>query len=97
MPPLHGLGYRDIAYRLRVVSVSHEAVWKWVKRLEGFTLEVEPRERRLIALDETKLKDAGRQFYVWAAIDVGTLELPGHPRLLGEECSSREALPQDGS
>ena len=70
-----GLSYRDITYRLKVVPVSHMAVWKWVQRLEGFTLEVKPRMRRTIALDETKLKDAGQQFYVWAAIDVRTREL----------------------
>ena len=30
-----GLSYRDIAYVLKYVKVSHEAVRKWVKRLSS--------------------------------------------------------------
>ncbi len=46
-----------------------------VRRLEGVGLGVRPRRRRLVALDETRLRDAGQQFHVWAAIDVKTKEL----------------------
>ncbi|MEM3045849.1 MAG: hypothetical protein QW057_02055 [Candidatus Bathyarchaeia archaeon] len=37
---------------------------------------VKPRARGLLALDETRLKEAGRQFYLSAGIDTDTLELP---------------------
>jgi len=36
---------------------------------------MKPRRRRTVALDETKLKDAGKQFYIWLAIDVKTKDL----------------------
>jgi transposase-like protein len=40
--------------------------------LEVLMPDAKPRRWRAAALDETKLKDAGQQFYVWAAIDVKT-------------------------
>jgi len=72
---LAGLSYRDIAYVCRVVGASHVSVWRWVQRLEGVRLDVRPRSRRAVAMDETKLKVMGCQLYVWAAIDVKTREL----------------------
>jgi len=57
------------------VEASHISVWRWVQRLEGMRLEVKPRRRRMVALDETKLKDAGQPFHIWVAIDLRTREL----------------------
>ena len=45
-----GLSYRDIAYVLKYVKVSHEAVRKWVKRLSKLIL----RARGCAALDGAK-------------------------------------------
>jgi len=70
-----GLSYRDITYVLRVVPCSHEAVRLWVKKLEQVTVNVEAKHRRMVAVDETKIKADGEWCYVWAAIDVDTREL----------------------
>ena len=70
-----GLSYRDIAYVLRVVPCSHEAVRLWVKKLELLTVKVEAKPRRMVAADETKVKVNGEWCYVWAAVDVDTREL----------------------
>jgi putative transposase len=70
-----GLSYREITYVLRLVPCSYEAVRLWVKRLEQITINVEARPRRMVAVDETKIKADGEWCYVWAAIDVDTREL----------------------
>ncbi|MBS7634489.1 IS6 family transposase [Candidatus Bathyarchaeota archaeon] len=70
-----GLSYREITYVLRVVPCSHEAVRLWVKRLGQVTVNVEAKPRRMVAVDETKIKANGEWCYVWAAIDVDTREL----------------------
>jgi transposase-like protein len=70
-----GLSYRDIAYVLRVVPCSHEAVRLWVKRLEQLTVKVEARPRRMAAVDEAKIKVNGERRYAWAAVDVDAREL----------------------
>ncbi|MEM2906253.1 MAG: hypothetical protein QW587_11060, partial [Candidatus Bathyarchaeia archaeon] len=44
---LAGLSYRDVAYVCRV-DVSHVSVWRWVRKLEGVRLEVEPSRRRAV-------------------------------------------------
>lgn len=43
--------------------------------MKGITSRVPKRERKVVAMDETKLKINGRQVYVWAAIDADTKEL----------------------
>lgn len=70
-----GLSYREIAYVLKYVDVSHEAVRKWVKRLSKLISQPEPKMRRCVAIDETKLKEDGVQIFVWAAMDVDTREV----------------------
>jgi len=70
-----GLSYRDIAYVCRVVDVSHVSVWCWIQKIEGIRIDVKPKHRGMVAIDEMKLKEAGHHFYVWAAIDVKTKEL----------------------
>jgi transposase-like protein len=37
--------------------------------------KVQKRERRVVAMDETKLKLQGREVFIWAAIDIDTKEL----------------------
>jgi len=63
-----GLSYRKVE---RFVDRSYEAVRQWYHSLSEF---FEPREveRKVIAVDETKMKVDGEQVYVWAGIDVDT-------------------------
>lgn len=51
-------------------QVSYEAVRQWFHRLREALPKPKPRRRRTVAVDETKLKLGGAQFYVWAARDV---------------------------
>jgi len=71
-----GLSYRVVARVLRGLAVfSHEAVRLWFHRLKEAFPEPKRRRRRVVAVDETKLKLKGEQLYVWAAIDVKTREV----------------------
>jgi len=54
---------------------SHSSVLNWARALGSVGWTIPPRERRLIAVDETVEKVNGREVYVWAAIDVDTREL----------------------
>ena len=54
---------------------SHSSVLDWARALGSVGWTIPPRERRLIAVDETVEKVNGREVYVWAAIDVDTREL----------------------
>jgi transposase-like protein len=55
---LAGLSYRDIAYNTSYVDVSHEAVRKWVKKIEICIIAIKPQKkhRDTVAVDETKVK-----------------------------------------
>ena len=64
-----------MTYQTRVIEASHVSVHRWVHALKGITSRVPKRERKVVAMDETKLKINGRQAYVWAAIDADTKEL----------------------
>ncbi len=72
---LSGLSYRSMTYQTRIIEASHVSVYNWVHALKGIVSRVPRKERRIVAIDETKLKIQGRQVYVWAAIDADTKEL----------------------
>ena len=72
---LSGLSYRGMTYQARLIDASHVSVYNWVHALRGVLSLVPRRERKIVAIDETKLKIRGRQVYVWAAIDADTKEL----------------------
>ena len=72
---LSGLSYRAMTYQTRLIGASHVSVFNWVHALRGIVSRVPRRERKIVAIDETKLKIQGRQVYVWAAIDADTKEL----------------------
>jgi transposase-like protein len=72
---LAGLSYRGMTYQTRVIEASHVSVYRWVHALKGVVSLVPRRERKIVAIDETKLKIRGRQVFVWAAIDTDTREL----------------------
>ena len=67
--------YRGMTYQTRLIGASHVSVFNWVHALRGIVSRVPRRERKIVAIDETKLKIQGRQVYVWAAIDADTKEL----------------------
>ncbi len=54
---------------------SHESVRKWYRRLGRGLPPAQRRRRSIVAIDETKLKICGRQFFIWAAIDVHSREV----------------------
>jgi len=64
-----------MTYQTGMIDASHASVHRWVHALKGVVSRVPRRERRLVAMDETKLKIRGRQVFVWAAIDVDSKEL----------------------
>ncbi len=66
---MSGLSYRSMTYQTRIIDASHVSVHNWVHALRGMISRVPRRERRVVAMDETKLKIHGRQMYVWTAID----------------------------
>jgi putative transposase len=72
---LSGLSYRGMTYQTRLIRASHVSVYNWVHALRGVVRPVPRKKRRMVAIDETKLKIHGRQVFVWAAIDVDTKEL----------------------
>jgi transposase-like protein len=73
---LSGLSYRAMTYQTEMIDASHASVCRWVHAMRGIVPPRVPRrERKVVAIDETKLKINGRQVYVWAAIDVDTKEL----------------------
>jgi putative transposase len=72
---LSGLSYRGMTYQTRIIEASHVSVYNWVHALKGIVSHVPRKERKVVAIDETKLKIEGRQVYVRAAIDADTREL----------------------
>ena len=72
---LSGLSYRGMTYQTGMIRASHVSVCRWVHAMRGIISRVPTRERRVVAIDETKLKIKGRQVFVWAAMDTDTKEL----------------------
>ncbi|MGB9660066.1 MAG: hypothetical protein ACPLY9_06085 [Nitrososphaerales archaeon] len=65
-----GLSYRMVS---SLVGYSHEAVRLWYNALKDALPKPEKRNRRCIAVDETKL--GKEQLYIWAARDIETKEV----------------------
>ncbi|AEA46217.1 IS6 family transposase [Archaeoglobus veneficus] len=55
-------------------EISHESVRIYYHRLKTVLKQPEKKKRRLVAIDETKIKLEKKQIFVWAAIDVDTME-----------------------
>ena len=56
--------------------VSHNAVHKWIKKLEEkLPIATEKKKRNLIALDETVVKANKKRYFVYSAVDVERNEL----------------------
>lgn len=71
-----GLSLRETRRIVRSYGkVSHEAIRQWYHRLGSIDSNVERKERKVLAIDETKVKVKGRYEYLWAVIDVCTREI----------------------
>jgi len=55
-----------VTERAGLIPASHVAVYYWVKKLKGLIRIYKPKFRRVIAVDETKLKVDGRHLFIWA-------------------------------
>lgn len=70
-----GLSYRDTGKILGVIEpASYEAVHYWYKQFKELFV-VSCKDRRAIALDETKVKLEKRCVYLWTSVDVDTKEV----------------------
>jgi transposase-like protein len=72
----HG-GCRKVSKVLSMAlePISKSAVHYLVRRVSEIRVSKEPRYRRCIAVDETKLSVKGVYVYVWSAVDVDSREL----------------------
>jgi transposase-like protein len=58
-----------------LVPTSHESVRKWYRRFGGMIPPAQRKRRSIGAIDETKLKTSGNQYYICAANDVHSREV----------------------
>jgi len=71
-----GLSYRAVARVSRgLAEFTHESVRLWFRKLKEAFPKPKRIRRKVIAIDETKLKLNGEQLYVWAEVDVKTKEV----------------------
>ncbi len=71
----YGLSLRKASKIISLFQqISHESVRIYYHRIKRVLKSPEKKERRLIAVDETKLKLEYEQIFVWSAIDVDTKE-----------------------
>ena len=69
-----GLSLRKTSLFLSLFEeISHESVRIYYHKLKA-VLKPEKKKRRLVAIDETKLKLENKQIFVWTAVDVDTKE-----------------------
>jgi transposase-like protein len=86
--------YRKIARKLTITfePVSKSAVHRWVKAFTSrVAIALEPKKRLIVAVDETCLRVQGKEVWLWAAIDVETMEFVAYHVSLyrnGLECSA---------
>src|SRR5439155_9208950 len=67
-----GLSYRAMTFQTGLIEASHVSVHNWVHRLGTLTSRVPKKDRKCIAVDESKLKANKSMLFVWSAIDVET-------------------------
>jgi putative transposase len=66
--------------------ISKSAVHYLAKKVSEIRVAREPRCRRCIAVDETKLSVKGVHVYVWSAVDVDSRELLALEASYGRSC-----------
>jgi len=72
---LSGLSYRCMTLQTGMIRACYRSVHYWVQKLKSMTSKAQKKHRRIVAMDETKLKVNGAQLFVWSAIDTDTKEL----------------------
>ena len=71
----YGLSLRKASKFISLFEqISHESVRIYYHRIKKVVKHSERKRRRLIAIDETKLKFENNQIFVWSAIDVDSKE-----------------------
>jgi hypothetical protein len=75
--------------------ISKSAVHYLDKRVSEIRVAKEPRYRRCIAVDETKLSVKGVHVYVWSAVDVDSKELLALEASYGRSSLKRPNIPQE--
>ena len=73
-----GMSCRKAADVLRFSDVdkaSYEAIREWYHRAKVLLRDPPKRCRKVIAIDETKVKVRGRWYFLWAAVDTENREL----------------------
>jgi len=92
------LYYASLSYRVAAgfasveMPVSYEAVRLWRRSLQEAIPKPRLRRRRLVVIDETKLKLNGEQFYLWAASLIA-----GHLQRTGNATARRLHLSPSGA
>jgi len=70
-----GLSLRKTSEFLSLFEeISHESVRIYYHRLKKVLKQPRKKKRRLVAIDETKIKLEKKQIFVWVAVDVDTKE-----------------------
>ncbi|MBE8538930.1 DDE-type integrase/transposase/recombinase [Geoglobus acetivorans] len=71
----YGLSLRKASKFISLFEkISHESIRIYYHRIKRILKPPEKKKRRLIAIDETKMKLENKQIFVWSAIDVDTKE-----------------------
>ncbi len=71
----HGLSLRKASKLISLFQkISHESIRIYYHRIKRILKPPERKKRRLIAIDETKLKLENKHIFVWSAIDTDTKE-----------------------
>jgi putative transposase len=71
---------------LALEPISKSAVHYLARKVSSVKIAKEPRYRRCIAVDETKLSVKGVHVYVWSAVDVDSKELLALEASYGRSC-----------
>ena len=72
-----GISFRKTSKFLRDLErFSHESVRIWYHKVANLFANTR-KDRRCIAIDETKVRIGNRYWYIWAAIDVDSWEILG--------------------
>ncbi|MGI0080322.1 MAG: hypothetical protein ACRECH_11925 [Nitrososphaerales archaeon] len=69
-----GLSYRRVSTAMEE-RFTHESVRLWYRKIGENLPHLGRICRHIVAVDETKLKIAGRQVFIWSAIDVQRYEV----------------------
>jgi transposase-like protein len=75
--------------------ISKSAVHYLAKRVSEIRVAREPRYRRCIAVDETKLRVKKSYVYIWSAVDVDSKELLALEASYGRSSLKRPSIPQE--